>query len=561
MKDCLTGRKIDMLTNLEIKNIALIEELSIELKEGMTVLTGETGAGKSIIIDSVNLILGARANKGLIRYGEDKARVQALFCVSEGVRERLEAIGIEADDAEVSVLRDITADGRSTCRINGMIIPQATLKAAAELLVNIHGQQDNQSLLNPKQHLGYLDSFAGNDDQRRAYSDEYNKRRMIQKRLDTLIGDERERAERIDLLTYQTDEIIEAALTDGEKAELLTEQSLLQNAERISGAVSEACALLYDEEGINAYDAVSGAESALSRLADIGNADAVIEKVCDVKYAIEDLVHEVRALSDGVEYSQARLDEIEERLNTISRMEKKYGGSERAVLEYLETASNELEELTHGDELTQELTQELEEAEQRLKAAAQNLTETRRKAGVQLSGEIEKELAELDMPKVRFAVSVKPSAFAASGGDEVEFLICPNVGEELKPLAKFASGGELSRVMLAMKSILADADDAETLIFDEIDTGVSGSAAQKIARKMSALSRKKQVICVSHQPQLAVAADSHLLIEKSQHKDRTTTGISELDYDARVREVARIIDGNNPSEAAIIHARTMIDNA
>lgn len=550
-----------MLNSLEIKNIALIDSLSVELQGGMTVLTGETGAGKSIIIDSVNLILGARANKGLIRYGEDKARVQALFSVSEGVAKRLSELGIDAEEGEVAVLRDITADGRSTCRINGVMAPQSVLRAAAELLVNIHGQQDNQSLLNPKYHLEYLDSYAQNTKERETYKAAYEKWRGLKLRLEKLTSGERERAERIDLLTYQTDELMEAALTVGEKEALIDERTLMQNAERLNSAVSETCGLLYDEEGVNAYDAVSGAAGALSRISGIGGADTAYEKICDIKYAIEDIVHEIRDFADGVEFSQDRLDKIEDRLDTISKMERKYGGSEQAALEYLDAASAELMELGMGDELCDEVQKELDSAFEELKAAANELTKSRSKAGEKLSREIEKALFELDMPKVRFAVDMQQTDYTAKGADAAEFLICPNVGEELKPLARFASGGELSRVMLAMKSILADADDAETLIFDEIDTGVSGSAAQKIARKMAELGKKKQVICVSHQPQLAASAAQHLLIKKTQHSDRTTTGITTLDREGRVREIARIIDGNNPSGAALLHARAMLDDA
>lgn len=550
-----------MLTSLEINNIALIDRLTIELDGGMTVLTGETGAGKSIIIDSVNLILGARANKGLIRYGEEKARVQALFSVSDSVAKKLSELGIEAEDGFVAILRDITADGRSVCRINGVIVTQAILRDAAELLVNIHGQQDNQSLLNPKYHLSYLDNFAGNSAELTAYKDAYNECRAIKAKLDKLNGNERERAQRIDLLRYQTDEIMAASLSDGEKEELLEERALIRNAESINEAVLEACALMYDGEEANAYDLISRAANTLARLSDVPSAERAAEKVYDIKYAVEDAVEEIRALADGVEFSRERLDEIEDRLDLIGKLERKYGGSIAAVLDYLDKAGTELEELDIGEEQGEKLAGEYEAAVAKLHDMAKKLTATRKKAGEQLAREIEKSLCELDMPKVRFAVNILPSECMASGADTVEFMICPNVGEELKPLAKFASGGELSRVMLAMKSILADADDAKTLIFDEIDTGVSGSAAQKIGRKLKSLADKKQVICVSHQPQIAVMASQHLFIQKTQNGDRTTTGVTALDYDERIAEVARIIDGSNPSGAALAHAKEMIDNA
>ncbi len=550
-----------MLINLEINNIALIDRLNIEFSDGMTVLTGETGAGKSIIIDSVNLILGSRANKGLIRYGEEKARVQGLFSVSEKVQLMLQEFGIEAEDSMVAVLRDITSDGRSVCRINGMIVTQNILRDVATLLVNIHGQQDNQSLLNPKFHLAYLDSYAENDSEKDAFKSAYDECHSIKARLDKLNLNEKERAERIDLLKYQTEEISAAGISEGEKEGLIEERTLIQNAEAINEAVMEAKEYLYDGEEINAYDLVSRAANAVARLDGIESAQKAAEKIFDIKYAIEDIASEVRALSDGVEFSRARLDEIEDRIDLIGKLERKYGGSERAVLDYLEKAEKELEELDIGEEMSEKLAAQYEEAEKKMLACAKVLTETRKAAGERLSAQIEKSLYELDMPKVRFSVDIKPADTGKTGADSIEFMICPNVGEELKPLAKFASGGELSRVMLALKSILADADDADTLIFDEIDTGVSGPAAQKIARKLKTLGEKKQVICVSHQPQLAVSASRHLLIKKSSDGERTTTGVKELDYNERISEVARIIDGNNPSAAALLHAKEMIDGA
>ena len=550
-----------MLINLEINNIALIDRMSIDIDEAMTVLTGETGAGKSIIIDSVNLILGARANKGLIRYGEDKARVQALFSVSEKVSKELLELGIEVEDGTVAVLRDITADGRSVCRINGMIVTQNILRDAASLLVNIHGQQDNQSLLNPKFHLSYLDSYAENDAELNAYKAGYEECKELKSRLDRLNSDEREREQRIDLLRYQTEEIFAAGLSDGEKEQLMEERVLIQNAEAINEAVCEATEYLYDGEDINAYDLISRAANAVSKLGDIESAAKVAEKIYDIKYTLEDVVDEVRSLADGVEFSRARLDDIEDRIDLIGKLERKYGGSERAVLDYLEAAEKELDELDVSEEKTQKLEEDYKKSMEKLSALAKKLTETRKTAGKKLSKEIEKSLSELDMPKTRFEVAVSESEFTKNGADNVEFMICPNVGEEMKPLAKIASGGELSRVMLAMKSILADADDADTLIFDEIDTGVSGSAAQKIAKKLKALGGKKQVICVSHLPQLAVAASNHLLIKKDSDGERTTTTVTPLDYNGRIREVARITDGNNPSDEALAHAKAMIDNA
>ncbi len=549
-----------MLLNLEINNVALIDRLSVELSGGMTVLTGETGAGKSIIIDSVNFILGARANKGLIRYGEDKARVQALFEVTDSVKEKLEELGIDVVDNQVALLRDMTQDGKNVCRVNAMIVTGSTLREVAQLLVNIHGQQDNQSLLNPKYHLEYLDSFAENKNELDDYKNAYSEYKMLKDKLDRLSFSEKERAERIDLLKYQTEEISGANLVIGEDDDLLEERNLIENAGELMQAVGEATSLLYDGQ-VNGYELISRSADVISKLSGITQAESCAEKLFDIKYAIEDATSEVRKLTDGVDFSQHRLDEIGDRLDIIGKLKRKYGGTIEAVLDYFEKASAELSDLDMSEENSEKLKKECETAYKNMQESAKVLTKTRIDAGKTLSAEIEKSLSELDMPKVRFAVDIAKTDFTKNGADSAEFMICPNVGEELKPLAKFASGGELSRVMLAMKSILADSGDAETLIFDEIDTGVSGSAAQKIAKKLKKLGEKKQVICVSHQPQLAVSANTHLLIKKSVSGERTTTTLAELSYDERISEVARIIDGENADNTALLHAKAMLDNA
>lgn len=550
-----------MLNSLEINNIALIEKVNIDLKKGMTVLTGETGAGKSIIIDSVNLILGARANKGLVRYGAEKARVQAVFTVNDETAKKLSELGIEAEDGMCAVLRDVSADGKSICRINGIVVSASTLREAAQLLVNIHGQQDSSALLDEKYHLGFLDSYAHNEAERAEFYEKYKAYTELARKLERLKNDEQGRAERIDLLKYQTEEIEAAQIFVGEKDALLAERAIVQNAERLAAAVGICCEALYDGEDASAYDLAARAESEIAALSDIESAQKAAEKLADIKYAIEDAADEIRALADGVEFSQGRLDEIEDRLSVIERLEKKYGGSESAVLEYYERAGEELYELDMDDDRLARLENDVKKAGVECEAAAKKLTEARVEAGERLAEEIEAQLHDLDMPKVRFSVRINPAKLSASGADSAEFMICPNTGEELKSLAKFASGGELSRVMLAMKTVLTDEQGAETLIFDEIDTGVSGSAAQKIAGKLRALAEKKQVICVSHLPQLAAAAQNHLFIKKEEIAGRTLTGVTELDTDGRVGEIARIIDGSEPSKAALDLARVMIGNA
>ncbi len=541
-----------MLLGLDIKNIALIEKLNIEIGEGMTVLTGETGAGKSIIIDAVNLLLGARGGKNLVRHGEEKATVQGLFSASDEINAILDENGVDASD-EVVLSRVLSADGKSVCRINGCMVSQNLLREVGAYLINIHGQQDNQALLTPSKHIDFLDNYAKTD--LSEYLEIYGKRKEILKKIETLSQNEAERMERLDLLRYQVDELLAAELKIGEKDEILAEKTIIENAEKIVGAVSEAYSVLYEDN--SAYDSISIATQSLSRLSGIdGKIDEITGKITDIQYVIEDVVHELRAVLDSVEYDEQVLNDMESRLDVITRLERKYGGTEETAIEYLEQANSELLTLENADEALAELSGELSKIEARLEAAADKLTAERSKFAKKLEKEIETALLELDMPKVNFEIMITPCDFTSKGGDLVEFMISPNPGEPLKPLAQIASGGELSRVMLAIKSIINDGID--TMIFDEIDTGVSGSAAQKIANKLSTISVGRQVICVSHQAQLAAKADNHYVIKKQEENGRTITKIRELSKDERIDELARIIDGDNITETAIRHAKEML---
>lgn len=541
-----------MLLGLDIKNIALIEKLNIEVKEGMTVLTGETGAGKSIIIDAVNLLLGARGGKNLVRYGEDKASVQGLFSVGNRLDAILEENDIDVCD-ELVVSRSLTQDGKSVCRINGSMVSQNLLREIGAELINIHGQQDNQALLTPSKHIDFLDGYAKID--LAEYSELYAKRKEILKKIEALSKDEEERIARIDLLKYQVSELSSAQLKDGEKAEIQAEKVIIENAEKIVGAISEAYRVLYEEN--SAYDSVSVASNSLSKISGIdGKIDEISGKITDIQYEIEDLVHELKGILDGVEYDEQVLNDMEQRLDTITKLERKYGGSESSAIEYLKNAQEELETLENADEAVSGLSLELENINKKLEKAASELTKKRQDGAGKLQKEIETALSELDMPKVKFEILINQCEFDKKGTDIVEFMISPNPGEPLKPLVQIASGGELSRVMLAIKSIINDGID--TMIFDEIDTGVSGSAAQKIAKKLSALSKGRQVICVSHQAQLAATADNHYVIKKQEDAGRTVTKIRELSMDERVTELARIIDGDNITETAICHAKEML---
>ncbi len=541
-----------MLLGLDIKNIALIEKLNIEVKEGMTVLTGETGAGKSIIIDAVNLLLGARGGKNLVRYGEEKASVQGLFAVGDSVNALLAENDIEVCD-DLVVSRSLTADGKSVCRINGSMVSQNVLREIGAELINIHGQQDNQALLTPQKHIDFLDGYAKID--LTEYGELFSKRKEILKKIEALSKNEEERLSRIDLLRYQVSELEAAELKVGEKEEIQSEKVIIENAEKIVGAISEAYSALYEEN--SAYDSVSMASGSLSRISGIDEKiDEITSKITDIQYEIEDLVHELKGILDGVEYDEQVLNDMEQRLDTITKLERKYGGSESAAIEYLKNAQEELEALENADEAVSGLSLELESINKKLGRAAKELTRQRQDGAKRLQKEIKTALLELDMPKVKFEILINECDFDKKGTDSVEFMISPNPGEPLKPLVQIASGGELSRVMLAIKSIINDGID--TMIFDEIDTGVSGSAAQKIAKKLSALSKGRQVICVSHQAQLAATADNHYVIKKQEEGDRTVTKIRELSMDERVTELARIIDGDNITETAIKHAKEML---
>lgn len=550
-----------MLKGLDIKNVAVIEKLNIEFPKGLSVLTGETGAGKSIIIDSINMILGARSNRTLVRHGADKAMVSAMFDVDKSLEKVLEEYGIDAEDGEIIVSRDLTPEGKSNARINGMMVPMGVLKAISEKLVDIHGQQDSHSILDREKHIEFLDMFGKNQELLEKYEEKLEILKKIKKTLKETEIDEEEKLRRIDLLNYQCTEIEKAELKVGEREDLEEERIKVKNLTAIAEGVYGAYSALYENESMSAYDGVSRAESALSRVAEFDKTlEKVYSRVTDVKYAIEDIVHELKGMD--VEFDEKYLNDIEERLDTITTLEKKYGGDTQKVLEYYEQISRELDNIKNSDEYIKGLKIEQEKAEENLREIGRVLGEKRRKDAEKLSGLIKAELTELDMPKAEFQVLVEEcDEFFKNGMDRVEFMITTNPGEPLKPLNKVASGGELSRTMLAIKTVLSGVSGGETLIFDEIDTGVSGRAAQKIAVRLWRLGRENQVICISHQPQLAAYSDNHFYIEKHQEEDKTITSLRKLSDVERVEELARIIDGENITEMAKNHASQMIDAA
>lgn len=548
-----------MLLNIDIKNIAVIESLSFAPESGMIVLTGETGAGKSVIIDSVNAVLGARTNKSLVRYGTDKARVSAMFTVDNNIKKLLADNGIDADD-EIIITREISSDGKSIARVNGTMTPISFLREISHLLINIHGQHDNQALLNPSKHVDFLDNYAENNMILEEYKDLYTKLRAYEKELLSLDKNEQERLSRIDLLKYQTDELEKACLKIGEEEDLKEESLIMANSEKISQGAGEAFAYLYENEQ-NAYDCINNALSKMSSITGFDDAlEQIYNRISDASYVIEDASHELRAyLENNVEFEPERMDEVSSRLDMIKRLERKYGATISDCLEFLSKAKNELEDLLNSDIKSEELSENIARLKQKITAVAKKLSLSRKNAAEKLSAEIEKEIRELDMEKAVFSVNVtSEDDFTSNGCDSVEFMFSANPGQPARSLTEIASGGELSRVMLAMKTVLASSDEVDTLIFDEIDTGVSGSAAKKIAAKLAKLGKDKQVICISHQPQLAAAADFNYKIEKQVVNNVTSTSIRLLDSEQRIAELARIIDGTDITKTSLEHAREML---
>lgn len=551
-----------MLERLHIKNIAVIDEAEIEFKNGFNVLTGETGAGKSIIIDSINMVLGERTNKALIRNGESKAVAEAMFSVQNPkTAKQLEDMGIETEDGVLIIYRDVNKDGKSVCKINGSMTTASNIREIAGMLINIHGQQDNLSLLAPSSHIHFLDNYSKLESDIAAYRAEHKLCCDLKEKIDSLQFDEQEKARRTDLYSFQIKEIDDAALTPGEYEKLCERKKFLSSIEKIADAVNNAHYALYDKNE-NAYDLLSTAANGLSAVSEYDEKlSEMYERVNSIAIDIDDVIYQIRDYRDEISYDENEINEIEQRLDTINSLKRKYGNTVEEIIKYRDDIVAQLDTIIKSDEEINRLQSELEIAQKARKKLADNLTSLRKKSAADLSKKICCELAELDMSKVRFEVEIKECAFNKNGCDEVEFLISVNAGEPLKPLSKIASGGEMSRIMLAIKSIFADSDPVETLIFDEIDTGVSGRAAQKIAEKINRVSKNKQVLCITHLAQIAAMADTHFLIEKSMDSDKTFTKVTELDGAERKKELARIIGGAKITETTINAAAEMIEMA
>lgn len=550
-----------MLTSLKIENVAIIESAAIEFGCGLNVLTGETGAGKSIVIDSINAILGERTSRDIIRTGAQSAKVYAVFeDVNERVRNFLDENGIDCEDGVLIINRTLSREGKNVCRINGAPVTVSMLREIGGELIDIHGQHDNQSLLSPEKHCGFVDSFAGNADLIADYREKYGRLCEIRSKLKKLTTDESSKSQRIDYLTYQIDELEKAEITIGERDELKARKSLINNSQKVIESLNIAYeALKADGAGIDMItDAESEIANASTYMEMLGEAS---EKITDIRYELEDIAETVRDAMTEVDFDPSELEDIDERLDLLYRLSKKYGDTEEEMLEYLEKARAELDNIAFSEERVKELQKQEKEAFAETETAACKLTESRKTAGEKLSNAICSELEFLDMPNVRFVVKCSDIGLTENGKDEIEFLISANAGEEPKPLAKIASGGELSRIMLAIKNVLAETDGVDTMIFDEIDTGVSGRAAQKIAMKLRSASKGRQVICVTHLAQIAAQGDVHLYISKSVSDGKTYTNIKSLIEEERVAEIARIMGGMEITKLQLESAREMLANA
>ena len=547
-----------MLSLLHIENIAVIESADISFDQGFNVLTGETGAGKSIVIDAISAILGERAYRDMIRTGTTKASVRAVFTDVPELN-WFSDNGVEYD-SETVIQREIHLDGKNVCRVNGSLVSVSILRKLGIQLINIHGQHDSASLFDEDNHLTFLDSFADNESLRNDYTEKYGAVIRLRREIDRMSMDEGEKLRRMETLKYQIAEIEKAELEPGEDEALEDRRKLLQNAEKLSNGMNEAVECLYGgEDSDGAAGLLAQAEYALARLSRFTDAfSGLHEKVNDLKYQVQDAAEEVLSARDDLSYSADELEEIESRLDIIHKLRRKYGVTCTDILEYLDKAKKELDEIEFADDHLERLKTKLDKAEKIAWDAALSLRENRKKTAVSMSKRILTELAQLDMPRVQFSCEFRELELTASGADSVAFYMSANAGEALKPMSKVASGGELARIMLAMKNVLAEKDQVNTLIFDEVDTGVSGRAAQKVAEKLRSVAAHKQVLCVTHLPQLAALANTHLLIAKSERNGRTYTSVTPLDIEGRKRELARIIGGTNITDTTLKSAEEML---
>lgn len=559
------GLGFSMLSNLKIENVAVIEKADISFENGLNILTGETGAGKSIVIDSINAVLGERTSKDLIRTGEKTAKVSAFFeNVSPHIKDILEELQIDyEDDGTLLISRTISSDGRTNCRVNGQVVTVSMLKQLGRELITICGQHDSQHLLQKESHIGYIDYLSCLSNDIEEYRCLYNTVKEKKKELSLLEESYSQKQQKLEFLQYQINEITSANITVGEKESLLSEKKRIQNKEELFNTLYNAQLLINGDEN------VSGVLNSLYDLSDIlsklsGYCDGFEEfskSALNFRYELDDCLSLVSREISSLDEDDVSIDEIEERLDIIYRLSRKYGSTEEEILEYCENAQNEYDSIEASEETQLRLREDIDALSEKLLEKADYISSARKKCAKAFEQKVKNELSYLDMPSAEFIVSFKTVAAGLNGIDDVEFLFSANSGQEPKPLLKIASGGELSRTMLAIKSVLSDAEKVDTMIFDEIDTGVSGRAAQKIAYKMKKHSEKRQILCVTHLAQIAAAADNHLLIEKKQEENNTYTDVRQLVDDERISEIARIIGGDVITKTTLLSACELIDFA
>ena len=535
-----------MLSQLFINNVAVIESASIDFENGFNVFTGETGAGKSILIDSINAVLGGRTSRDLVRTGTEKAVVSAVFTdISKETESLLEELGYDIED-ELMISREISAEGKSVCKVNMRPATAGVLKQLSSVLIDVHGQHDSAVLQNPELHIGYIDSFGNSEKELLEYQESYKKLRAVEREIKKIINDDSDKTARIDMLKFQIGEIEAAAIEEGEEDELLALSKRIKSAENIMELISETVSALDgDGENEGALEGLSTAIENCARLVEyFPQYEGLSEKFKEMYYEFEEFANDVKDNADELDFDPALQNRTERRLDQIFRLKRKYGGSVEEMFKYYNKAVSELENIEFSEERLEKLQKEQKQIFSETAELAGTLTEKRHRAAEAFEKAVSEELSYLNMPNVRFSVHFDETEFTDSGKDNLEFYIATNAGEPLKPLTKIASGGELSRIMLSIKNVLADKDNVDTLIFDEVDTGISGSAAQKVGQKLKQVSGGRQIICVTHLAQVAAYADNHMLISKSTEGGKTFTSVESLGKEGRINELARIMGGS-----------------
>lgn len=551
-----------MIKSLHIENIAVIEKTDIDFENGFNVLTGETGAGKSIIIDAINAVLGERTSKDLIRAGCDKAVVSALFCdLSSEAKALLYDNEFDVDDDGNVLITRVLTRGGGSIKINGRPATSTVLKEVSKNLINIHGQHDNQKLLNPDNYYVYLDMIAENGDIKQQYYNEFKHFNAVRRELNAQETDEGEKLRRIEILQYQIKELEEADITLGELDDIKHKLTIAENFEKTMLALNDAEYCIAGSENFDG--AISLVRNAQKYIDSAKNDEfsSISDRLSETLANLEDIWAQIRAFTDSDEYRELDADKLRERLDTLHRLMLKYGSDEQKMIAFLENARAQLDKIVCSDKQIEELSAELDASTERLVALGEKLTATRVKSAEQFSKQVSEVLCQLDMPNVQFTIKLNRDKYTRHGCDAVEFLISANAGESVKPLHKIASGGELSRIMLAIKSVLADKDDVDTLIFDEIDTGISGRAADKVGMQLQRVADSRQVICVTHLAQIAAYAHNHLLIEKSVSNDRTYTSVTTLDFESQICEIARIMSGTDLTKNLYNSAKELLDRS